>query len=203
MAEKSIVIDAESHPISTAAADNTHSIPVKIDATQMQNVLQAIANQSAAGQIPGAEEKINPSVFIKNIAQDMESLYARFDKLKLLAAELNGLPVTNSLPPTVSLKNILINFAITKNGKTEEHSAEIRHLATIGDITGLLSSEFGLIISALHDQSQQVEDLAKRTTERCGSALKEWEEKNQDRKIVRVDRTTDQPVDVENSETST
>lgn len=190
MANTPTIIDAVSSevpkPVAEQMASVMQNIPVKIDASQMQTVLQALASQTAAGQIPGATEKINPSTFIKSTAQDMEALYARFDKLKILAAELNGLPISNPLPPSVSLKNIVINFSLTKDGKTEEHAAEIYNVASIADITGLMSSEFGMIISALHNHSQQVEDLAKRTTERCAAALKDWEEKNKDKQIVRV-----------------
>ena len=196
MADKPTIVDAVSS--SVPANTRMQSVPVKIDASQMQGMLQALANQSAAGQIPTTTDKINPSTFIKNIAQDMERLYERFDKLKVLAAELNGLPVSSPLPPTIALKNIVINFAVTKNGKTEEHSAEIQNIASIADISNLMSAEFGMLISALHDNSQQVEDLAKRTTERCGAALKEWEEKNTDKQIVRVNPnqadTAEQPA---------
>ena len=185
MSNKQVIVDAASTPVCNTA--KPAGIPIKIDTSQMQTALQALANQTAAGQIPGANEKINPSVFIKNLAQDMEDLYSRFDRLKILASELNGLTTDSPLPPTVTIKNITISFTVTKDGKATEHSAEIRNVAAIGDITGLMSSEFGLIISSLHNQSQQIEDLAKRTTERCGTALKDWEEKNKDRQIVRVD----------------
>lgn len=191
-----VIVDAQSSGVNiktNSAQFNTQSVPVKIDASQMQSALQALARQASAGQIPGVtnsaagtNEKINPSTFIKNIAEDMENLYARFDKLKVLAAELNGLSLSSPLPASVALKNIVINFSVTKNGKTEEHSAEIRNVAAIGEITDLMSSEFGMIFSALHANAQQVEDLAKRTTATCAGALKDWEAQNKDKQIVQV-----------------
>lgn len=188
MADTPIIVDAESAPVSPSNLQS-QSVPVKIDTTAMQNMLQSIARQAAAGQIPGAEnadEKINPSLFIKNMSLDMESLYARFDKLKILATELNGMSVADPLPEAVTLKSIDINFAVTKNGETTEHTATVHNVASVGELTSLLSTEFGVIISSLQEQAVQIEDLAKRTAERCGAAMKEWEEKNKDKQIVRA-----------------
>ena len=184
MADNPVVVDAVSSP----AAAQTQSVPVKIDSAELQSALQSLASQASAGQIPGAsEEKINPSLFMKNIATDMEELYARFDKLKVLAAELNGLPLSDPFPEHIDFRGLTINFALTKDDQTTEHSVDIGTVASIGDITNLISGEFGIIISMLHERAQQIEDLAHRTSERCGSALKDWEAQNEDKQIVRSD----------------
>lgn len=193
------IIDAVSEPVngSTPAAApasscGIQSVPLKIDASQMQQMLQGLVSKQMQGgpaggvvQTDTAVERVNPSTYIKAISEDMERLYARFDKLKKLAVELHGRQLDAPLPDTVRLKNISINFSLIKDGKEEEHTAEVQSVTSVGDITGLLSTEFGLIILSLTEKSKQLEDLAHKTGERCSSALKEWENNNKDKKIVR------------------
>jgi hypothetical protein len=200
------VVDAVSAPVSGSACSvNSQSVPIKIDASQMQKALQGLVNKqlqlgaqgpaAAAGVQTEQVERINPSVYIKGISEEMEKLYARFDRLKRLATELHGRQLDAPLPEHVALKNIVINFAVTKDGKTEEHSAEIHTVSSIGDLTGLMSTEFGFIILSLTEQSKQLADLAQKTGDRCSSALKEWENNNKDKKIVRSSNEGDVSVD--------
>lgn len=214
------VIDAVSEPTSRG---NVQSVPLKIDASQMQQVLQGLMGKQVqlGGQTSGAPtagvqtdtpgERINPSVLMKSISEEMERLYARFEKLKKLAVELHGRQLDAPLPDHVKLKNIAISFSVTKDGKEEEHVAEMQSIASVGDITGLMSTEFGVIILALSEQAKQLEELAQKTGERCSTALKEWENNNKDKKIVRTGEaasvsvdpveptTTDAPVTLEAS----
>lgn len=228
MASVTKVIDAVSEPVTggacatpaTAATTGVQSIPLKIDASQMQQMLQGmVSKQMQAEPTPAATagvqtdvgvERINPSVYMKSISEEMEKLYARFDQLKRLAVELHGRQLDAPLPEHVKLKNIVINFSLVKDGKEEEHSAEIQTISSIGDLTGLMSTEFGLIILALSEQSKQIQELAEKTSERCSSALSEWEKNNKDKKIVRTgdnavsaeettDQSTDAPVTLEAS----
>jgi hypothetical protein len=226
MASVTKIIDAVSEPVSGGSSSapaqqsaGMQSVPVKIDASQMQQMLQGlVSKQMQTGPItnvagiqtdPGVD-RINPSVYMKSISEEMERLYARFDRLKRLAVELHGRQLDSPLPEHVKLKNIVINFSLIKDGKEEEHSAEIQNVSSIGDITSLLSTEFGLIILALSEQTKQIQDLAQKTSERCTSALGEWEKNNKDKKIVRTgdnsvsaedatDQTIDAPVTLEAS----
>jgi hypothetical protein len=207
MASVTKVIDVVSEPVNSSGNTAMQSIPVKIDASQMQQVLQNLARQqpqigsSSVGQSAGVAvepqtERINPSVYMRNISEEMEKLYARFDKLKKLAVELHGRQLDTSIPEHVRIKNIVIDFTVTKDGKEEAHTAEIQSVASIGDITGLMSTEFGVIILALSEQAKQLEDLAQKTGERCSSALAEWETNNKDKKIVRTGEAAAVSVDV-------
>jgi len=198
------IIDAQSEPVSRGSCSvpgssaNMQSVPLKIDASQMQQMLQGMVSQQmqtgpvgpapriAGVQVDPGVDRINPSIHMKAISEEMEKLYARFDRLKKLAAELHGRQLDTPLPDHVRLKNIVINFSLIKDGNEEEHSAEIQTIASIGDITSLLSTEFGVIILALSDQSRRIQELAEKTSERCNSALSEWEKNNKDKKIVRT-----------------
>lgn len=221
MASVTKIIDAVSEPVNggacavskpaTAANAGMQSVPLKIDASQMQQMLQGMvskqmqAGQTAAGaagvQTDAGVERINPSVYMKSISEEMEKMYARFDKLKRLAVELHGRQLDSPLPEHVKLKNIVINFSLVKDGKEEEHSAEIQTISSIGDLTGLMSTEFGLIILALSEQAKQIQELAEKTSERCTSALSEWEKNNKDKKIVRTGDNTVSAEAVENQPT--
>lgn len=193
------VIDAVCEPVNAGACNTgAQGVPLKIDTSQMQKALQEMVSQQMRAGLPGAvsaagvqtdtpTERINPSTYIKTISEEMEKLYARFDKLKRLATELHGKQLDAPLPEHIKLKNIVINFSITKNGATEDHSAEIHAVSSIGDLTGLMSTEFGLIILSLTEQSKQLADLAQKTGDRCSTALREWQNNNKDKKIVRPD----------------
>lgn len=226
MASVTKIIDAVSEPVSGGSSSapaqpsaGMQSVPVKIDASQMQQMLQGLVSKQmqtgptttvAGVQTDSVGDRINPSVYMKAISEEMEKLYARFDRLKRLAVELHGRQLDSPLPEHVKLKNIVINFSLIKDGKEEEHSAEIMNVSSIGDLTNLLSTEFGLIILALSEQTKQIQELAQKTSERCTTALGEWEKNNKDKKIVRAgdntvsaedatSQTTDAPVTLEAS----
>lgn len=198
MAEVVKVVDGVSEPVTSKSAcavggGNVQSVPLKIDASQMQKVLQsAIGQQMKSAGAAGVQtdgqttERVNPSILMKNISDEMSALYSRFDRLKKLAAELHGRQLDSPMPEHIRLKNIEISFSLVKDGKEEEHTAEVKNVAAVGDLTPLLSAEFGLIILSLSEQAKQMEDLAQKTGERCSAALKEWETNNKDKKIVRT-----------------
>jgi hypothetical protein len=199
MASVTKIVDATSEPVAPKTQNGMQSVPIKIDTSQMQKVLQSLAgNQTqalpgvsgataaAAVQTDAPVERINPSVYMKSISEEMETLYARFDKLKKLAVELHGRQLDAPMPDHVRVKNVVINFSLLKDGKEEEHVAEIASVSSVGDLTNLMSTEFGHIILSLSERAKQLEDLAQKTGERCSSALKEWENNNKDKKIVRT-----------------
>jgi hypothetical protein len=197
MSEKPTVIDAASVPTTSPSVQN---VPVKINTTQMEKVIKEMAAKSMTattlpgvqtGQGAGAEpvERINPSVFIRDMSADMERLYQRFETLKVLAAEINGRATNEPLPPQVIFRGLTLDFAISKDDKVTEHSVKMQALSCIGDISNLMSNEFGYIIAALRELSQQVADLAQKTNERCTAAFKDWEASNKDKQIVGATKT--------------
>lgn len=195
------IIDAVSSPTTDLQTQKSSSggmnIPVKIDASQMQQMLQSLvsqqipqANVPGVQTTPAAGERVNPSIYIKNISDEMEQLYSRFDRLKKLAVELHGKQIDAPIPEHVKIKKVSIDFSVIKDGKEEQHTADIHAITTVGDISNLMSTEFGMLIMTLTERAKQLEDIAQKTGERCSSALKEWEKNNQDKKIVRGDEMT-------------
>jgi hypothetical protein len=183
MSDNPKIIDAVSTPA---------SVPVKINTSQLNKVLQDMASKAmTAGTVPGVQtdtqpivERINPSTFMRDMSAEMESLYKRFDTLKTLAAELNGRTTDEQLPPQVIFRGLTLDFAISKDDKVTEHSVKMQALSCIGDISNLISNEFGFIIASLRELSKQVADLAQKTNERCVDAFKEWETSNKNKQIV-------------------
>lgn len=182
MSDNPKIIDAVSTPA---------NVPVKINTSQLNKVLQDMASKAmTAASVPGVQtdappvERINPSTFMRDMSAEMENLYKRFDTLKILAAELNGMTTDEQLPPQVIFKGLTLDFAISKEGKVTDHSVKMQALSCIGDISNLISNEFGFIIASLRELSKQVADLAQKTNERCGEAFKEWETSNKNKQIV-------------------
>lgn len=189
MADDPKIVDAvRSVPLDVGPIGSTSSIPIDTSGLQsaMQSMLQeAMRNNPAA--VSGQAEKINPSSFMRTLSTEIEDLYKRFDDLKKLAAELNGKPLSDPLPPTVAIRDITVNFDIVRDGKPEPCTAMLRNFHVIDDIYNLIAAEFGLLIADILERAKQLQDFSQKTAERCDTALKDWEEHNKDRKIVRVD----------------
>lgn len=188
MADKPTIIDAASVP---TTGPNVQNVPVRINTAQMEKVIQDMAAKAmTAATVPGVQteapavERINPSTFMRDMATEMERLYQRFDTLKVLAAELNGRTTDEPLPPQVIFKGITLDFAISKDDKITDHSVKMQALSCIGDISNLISNEFGYIIVSLRELSKQVADLAQKTNERCTAAFTEWETSNKNKQVV-------------------
>lgn len=192
MANDPKIIDAVSVP---TTGPSTQNIPVKINTAQMEKIIKDMAAKSlTATTVPGIQtgqpasagpvERINPSTFIRDMSADMERLYQRFETLKILAAELNGRSTGEPLPPTVIFRGLTLDFAINKDDTVTEHSVKMQALSCIGDISSLMTNEFGYIIASLKELSAQVADLAQKTNERCTAAFKEWETANKDKQVV-------------------
>lgn len=199
MADKPTIIDAVSSV--PTAPSSAQTIPMRINTPQMEQVIKEMAAKAvmAAAATPGVKveeppvERINPSIFMRDMSQEMERLYQRFDTLKLLAAEINGMSTDEPLPPQVIFKGLTLDFAISKNGEVKDHSVQMQALSCIGDISNLMSNEFGFIIASLRELSRQVADLAQKTNERCVDAFKDWEASNKNKQIVPTADAT-QPV---------
>lgn len=199
MTDKPTIVDAVSTPVSTGPM--SQNIPVKINTSQINQVLQDMAAKAmSAATVPGVQttvpqaERINPSTFMRDMSTEMENLYKRFDALKALAAELNGMSTDEQLPPQVIFKGLTLDFAISKDGTTTDHSVKMQALSCIGDITNLMSNEFGFIIASIRELSKQVADLAQKTNERCVEAFKEWETSNKNKQVVGGNTQPAEPV---------
>lgn len=217
MADKPVIVDAQS--VSTPA-QFMPNIPVRINTDQVTQNIQEQMNKTLQSQlgkaiqeiatkamstaaIPGVQtmsptnvsaERINPSTFMRDMTAEMERLYQRFDTLKALAAEINGLSTSDPLPAQVIFKGLTLDFAISKNGETKDHSVKMQAISCIGDVSNLMSNEFGFIIASLRELSRQVADLAQKTNERCVEAFKDWEKTNKTKQVVADGTTVAEPT---------
>lgn len=183
MSKQPKIVDA----IKTEPAGPTGvQVPLKMDTSSINQALQKMVEQAtktAAAQQSQVPNRVNPSVYMRDIVTEMEKLYARFDNLKKLAAEFHGLQTDAPIPDHVKIHGVTVRFAITKNGTTEECEAEVQNVPLVGDLANLLTTEFGILISSLKDYSTQMVDVATKTTDRCGTALQDWE-KQHNRRVV-------------------
>jgi len=164
----------------------TQSVPLKVDATQLNAAFQKVAAARAAGP---QFKNVTPADPIKEISDAIARLYARFDALKKLAAELTGMNQNDKIPEHIKIKSVHIEFSLTKDGKTEEAEATLYNPTIVGDLSSMLTTEYGFIISSLKEYSKQLEDLSSKTHESCSAALSRWEETS-NRRIVQADGAT-------------
>lgn len=186
MANNAKIVDAvKTEPVPAKTA----SVPLKIDTDQMTQALQKMLTQSAAkaGIQPTSESRVNPTVQMRDMLSEMEGLYSRFDRLRKLGIEFHGKQPDQPIPEHVLLKKVVIQFAITKDGKTEEHEAEIFNVPQIGDIAPLISTEFGVIFSALREYGRQLAGLSEKAAAQSDASLQQWEKTNNRRIIATTD----------------
>lgn len=178
---KTTIVDAV--PAANQAACSTGGItnvtvPIKMDASALAKALQTAASQPQT-------TRANPSMLIKESAARMEELYARFNALRQIGAELHGKTLSDPIPSTIKIEDIAITFKPVKDGKeTEPVVAHIKNVVCVGDIANLLSSELGTIILALEQEALAVKETATAAEETCTKARQQWETNNPDRKVV-------------------
>lgn len=157
------------------------TVPLKMDTSMLAKAMQAAAAQPQT-------VRIDPAAVIKEAGNRMEDLYARFNVLRQLGAELNGKNFSDPVPPTVKIDDVAITFRVIKDGKVAEPVvANIKNVVCVGDISNLLSTELGTIILALSQEAAAVKETATATEETCNKARQQWETNNPDRKIVSRD----------------
>lgn len=183
--EKSAGVSAAT--ATAAQTTKTHSVPLKVDATQLNAAFQKVAAARAAGP---QVKNVNPAEPIKTVSDQINELYARFDALKKLAAEISGLNQNDKLPAHVAIKSIKIDFALTKDGVTEDCEAMLYNPTIVADLSSLLTTEYGFIISSLKEYSKQLEEYAAKTNESCSAALARWEETSNRRIVQAADATS-------------
>lgn len=181
--KSSTAVAANPSPAASKGPAKQHSVPLKVDATQLNSALQKVA---AARQAGPQVKTVSPAEPIKQVADAISELYTRFDALKKLAAEISGLNQNDKIPAHVKIKKINIEFSLTKDGETEDHEAALFNPTIVGDISSMLTTEYGFLISSIKDYAAQLEDYSSKTTESCTTALKRWEETS-NRRIVSAD----------------
>lgn len=158
------------------------NVPLRLDASALAKALQAATDQTTA--------RVNAGELIKNSAIKIEEIYKRFDALKLIANELNGKPISDPLPETVQLSEIVFTFRIAKDGNVGElTTATVKNVVCVGDIASLLSGELGSLIVQLEQEAAGVKNIATLTEETSSKARAAWEKNNPDRKFTAVGAT--------------
>ena len=166
------IVDAVSTPVNVPTA--------KIDTSGLAKALQTIMNANSPPQMT----TVNPAKVINEASTRMLELYESYEKLRALARQLNGTLVTDPIPETLKIDSVQITFRTVEDGKTSEPvTANIRYISSVGEISGLISTELGAIIMFLQQESTGVLDIITRTKEQVEKARKAWEEANKDKKI--------------------
>jgi hypothetical protein len=157
------------------------SVPVKIDTSALA---AAISNMQQNQPV----EHIAPAEVITAAGERIAALHERFTILNKLAAALEGTKSSDPLPASLAGLKIAITFPVPNSsdggGTPDTATAEIFNVACIGDLGPLLSTELGVIIHALEQETQSVVAVAERTNAACAKARGVWETRNPDRKIV-------------------
>jgi uncharacterized protein (UPF0261 family) len=161
--------------------ENTETTKAKIDTSGLAKALQSIIG---ANMPQTTVTTVNPAKFMSETSARMLELYDDYDKLKILGKQLNGRLLSDQIPDTLKIEKVQIVFRTVEDGKTSEPvTADIRYISSVGDISGLISTELGSIIMFLQQESAAVLDIIGKTKEQVEKARKSWEEANKDKKI--------------------
>lgn len=90
----------------------------------------------------------NSAAVIRDCAVKFNELFERYDSLRALARELNGLAQTADYPAGVKIDNIAIAFTI--GGQT--HTATVTNTKIVGDIASLIANELNALVDQLYLQ---------------------------------------------------
>lgn len=168
--------------VKSVPATPSTAIPVSIDTSGVAKALQ----QAQADFVAAAQQApVNPAEAVQAAGTRMQEIYARYENLKLLGRALNGLSTSDRIPQSLAIDNVAITFRTkTAGGKfSEPVTADIKNVAFVGDLAGLLSTEIGLIIMSLQNEVQALADVTQKSQAQYDKARKSWEENNKDRQI--------------------
>lgn len=172
-----VIVDAKSEAVTRP--NDTMSVPVRLDTAGLVAAIQAATSEQEM-----QETRVNPAEMIKNSAAKMVDLYERFNALKALGTAFHGKSFSEPLPANVRIDKITVDYAIIDADKVTPTSAVIQNVICIGDLANLLSSEMGLLILQLEQESAAIKNTAQRTEETAVRAKENWQKSNPDRMIV-------------------
>jgi hypothetical protein len=90
----------------------------------------------------------NSAVVIRDCAVKFNELFERYDTLRALARELNGLVQTAEYPAGVKIDNIAIAFTV--GGQTR--TATVTNTKIVGDIASLIANELNALVDQMYLQ---------------------------------------------------
>jgi hypothetical protein len=183
------IVDAVSVPTACSVnsgarnAGTNVAVPIKLDPSSSSAMAQMM-QQMAAANAAQAMRPVNPAEFVSNAGKRMVEAYTRYDSLLNLGRQLNGLSISDKLPASLQIEDISITFR-TKDGDkvSDPKVASVKNVVCVGDISGLISAEMGIIILTLQQEIAEIMDIAKKSEEHYSKARKNWEETNPNRVI--------------------
>jgi hypothetical protein len=85
---------------------------------------------------------------IRNSANKFYDMFDRYDKLRVLARKLNGLPQSGEYPAGVKIDKV--DLAFTVDGQA--HTAVISGSRIVGELAALIANELSVLIEQMHTE---------------------------------------------------
>lgn len=104
---------------------------------------------------------------LRQLADTLVNLYARYSALHELAKELNGTPDSSPLPETVAVKKITIVY---ETAEQNEVTAEARSVKRVGEIGELLRSEIERLVDNIIATLAQIREISTASEQACNQA---------------------------------
>jgi hypothetical protein len=167
--------------IEAGIGDDTTKIA--LDTSSLAQAIQSIIAENT----PSETQRVNPAAYIQQAGQNMVELYDAYTKLRAIGVRLNGKLVSDPIPDTLQIEEIALKFRTVDDGQpSESQTVALKHLHSVGDISGILSTEIGAVIVLLQQETNGVLDIANKTKELCDKSRKAWEEANKDKQIREI-----------------
>lgn len=114
----------------------TQSVPVTVNVVQPVSPPQ---QQLTSDNSPAA---------IRDSANKFYDMFDRYDKLRVLARKLNGLPQAGPYPDGVKIDKV--DLAFTVGG--QQHTAVISGSRIVGELAALIANELSVLIEQMHNE---------------------------------------------------
>lgn len=105
----------------------------------------------------------DPASTIADSGSKIVEAYERYDQLRVLTSQLNGLQESAPLPSHVEIDEVVIRFRI--NGV--EKTATTRTVRSVGDLYRLLALETERLVGEMRDQALRAKEAAATVEEAC------------------------------------
>lgn len=165
---------------------------VSVDTSGLSSALKQMAEAQMAEQLQKLREQakgqaINPVQTIAEVSSRMSELYARYEKLQEIGKLLNGVPLSDPIPASLSIDDVTITFRTadptSDTGYSDFKTATIKNVICAGDIYKLLSGEMGVLILTLEQEMKALNGVTGQSEAQYEKARKQWEAANPDRQI--------------------
>jgi hypothetical protein len=108
-------------------------------------------------------EPTDPAGIIATAGKKIAAAYRRYDELRVLTAQLNGLQNEDPIPEAVQIREVTIDFTVNGQAKT----ASLRSIHKVGDLADLLGRETEALIKLILEQATAAQANATAVVEAC------------------------------------